>query len=158
METLEKTLYHDGIPFMRYALEYPSGEEFSFAEAMTRTYAAYLEEDYFIKLCALYDADPERRKRFRHRIVQIVQNCKLYQEERIVSLYFHVLENEHSYAFSFTWDRERGIMMKPRDFGVKRRCFGMRKSLRYDGKFLYIFSKKGDLVEKILIDDRNCKR
>ena len=45
METLEKTLYHDGIAVMRYSLTYPSGEEFWFAEEMTRTYAAYLEED-----------------------------------------------------------------------------------------------------------------
>ena len=158
METLEKTLYHDGIAFMRYSLAYPSGEEFSFAEAMTRTYAAYLEEDYFVKLCAVYDADPERRKRYRHKIVQIVQNCKLYQEGTIVSLYFHVSENEQSYAFGFTWDLEKGIVMKPCDFGVKRRCIGGRKPIFYDGEFLYIFSKKGDLVEKILINDRNCKR
>jgi len=157
VEHLEKTLYHDGIAFMRYALAYPSGEDFSFAEAMTRTYAAYLEKDYFVKLCAVYDADPERRKRYRHKIVQIVQNCKLYREEKLVSLYFHVSENEHSYAFGFTWDSEKGIVMKPCDFGLKRLCIGARKSLWYDGNYLYIFSKKGDLVEKTRINNQNQK-
>ncbi len=158
METLEKTLYHDGIAFMRYSLAYPSGEEFSFAEEMTRTYAAYLEEDYFIKLCSVYDADSERRKRYRHKIVQVVQKYKLYREGMIVSLCFHVSENEHAYTFAFTWDCEKGIVMKPCDFGVKRLCIGARKSLWYDGEALFIFSKKGDLDKKILINDTNCKK
>ena len=152
MERLEKTLYHDGIAFMRYTLEYPSGEKFLFAEEMSRTYATYLEEDYFVKLCALYDANPERRKRYRYKIVQIEQRCKLYQEGKIISLYFHVSENEHSYAFAFTWDRVMGIVMNPCDFGVKRRCFKKINRFYYDGTHLYIFSKKGELVEKIPIN------
>ena len=154
MEALEKTLYYDGIAFMRYSLAYPSGEEFSFAEEMTRTYAAYLEEDYFVKLCAIYDADTERRKRYRHKIIAITQTYKLYREETLISLCFHVRENQDAYAFAFTWDSEKGIVMSPFDFGVRSGRLGRKKSIFYDGEFLYVFSKKGNLINKILINDR----
>ncbi len=154
MEILEKTLYHDGIAFMHYSLTYPSGEEFLFAEEMTRTYAAYLEEDYFKKLCDLYDADPERRKRYRHKTVQVMQTCKLYREETIVSLCFHVSENEETYAFALTWDHEAGVVMKACDFGVRNKRMGASRSIFYDGVSLYMFSKKGTLMKKITVNDR----
>lgn len=149
MESLEKTLYHDGIAFMRYQLFYPSGEEFFFAEAMTRGYAAYLEENYFKKLCAVYDADPERRKRYRHSLVKVTQQCRLYRENTLLSLCFHVLENGSDYTFGFTWDSSLGRLMTARDFGVKKRKNGRMKSVFFDGKHLYIFSKKGEVCEKI---------
>lgn len=139
---------------MHYRLEYPSGEEFSFAEGMTRGYAAYLEEDYFKTICALYDADPERRKRYRHKIVQIAQKYRCHQEGMIVSVCFYVSENEHRYSFAFTWDKSGSIIMKPRDFGVKRGRIARIKSIFFDGVCLHIFSKKGKLVEKVTINDR----
>lgn len=150
MEILEKTLYHDGIAFMRYRLAYPSGEDFLFAERMTKGYAAYLEEDYFVRLCARYDADTERRKRFRHKLVQVTQVCRLYQKGGLCSLCVHLNEGENAFAFAFTWDKERGVLMRLRDFGLKRSCGG--GGFYYDGRFVYIFSKKGTLDEKIVID------
>ena len=147
----EKTLYHDGVALMHYSLAYPSGEEFLFLERMTQGYVTYLEEEYFIRLCASYDADSSRRKRYRQKIVKIAQNYKLYQSDRVASVCFYVSENEHPYTFAFTWEKEKGIVMKPCDFGVKRRCFAKKNCFFYNGSFVYIFSKKGELVKKIEI-------
>ena len=147
MEILEKTLYHDGIAFLQYRLAYPSGEDFSFAEKMTRGYAAYLEETYFEKLCAVYNADCDRRRRFHHKLVQVTQTCRLYQKGNLCSLCVNLTEGDCAFAFAFTWDKERGVLMKLRDFGVKRSGGGFF----YDGRCVYIFSKKGTLDEKIAI-------
>lgn len=145
MGVLEKTLYHDGIIFIHYLLAFPLGEAFAFAEKMTAGYAAYLEKDYLTKLCAAYDADPERRKRYRHKPVEVKQTFRLYEAGGIVSLLFQIRENEQGYAFAFTWDKERGILLKPCDFGVVKRGL-QRKSFFYDGACVYLYDKRGELT------------
>ena len=146
---MEKELYHNGVLLVRYLLCYPIGEAFAFAKAMSESYAAYLEGEYFEKLVEEYDQDPDRRKRFRYKFVQITQRCKAYQDECVASVYFCVYENEYPYAFAFTFDKVKGIVMTLRDFAVKRKCITVKNRLYYDGDDLYIFSKKGELVEKI---------
>lgn len=149
MEILEKTLYHDGIAFMRYSLSYPLGAEFAFAEEMTRGYAAYLEGGFLADLCAIYDADSARRKRYRHKLVVVKQSFRLYKAGEILSLLFQIKENEKEYAFAFTWDKERGILMKPCDFGVKKRGLGRKRLFFYDGTHLYLYDKNGALLRKV---------
>ena len=154
MGALEKTLYHDGIAFMRYSLAFPQGEEFAFAERMTAGYAAYLEGEFLAGLCAVYDADTARRKRYRHKTIEIRQTFRLYEEGKIVSLLFQVNENGRGYTFAFTWDREREVLLKPCDFGVVKRGL-QRKSFFYDGACLYLYDKKGELASRAVACCRN---
>lgn len=149
MGLLEKTLYYDGIAFMRYSLAFPSGEAFGFAESMTHTYATYLEKDYLTKLCAEYDADPERRKRYRHKLVEVKQNFQLYEAGAIASLLFQVREKEQRCAFAFTWNKERGVLMKPCDLGLDKRESGRNRSFFYDGVNVYLYDKNGELCRKV---------
>ena len=156
---LENVLYYDGIRFMQYTLDYPVGEEsFFFAENMTKQYAAYLEGVFFETLCREYDAICERRKRYRHKIVQIAQRCRVYSEGKLCSVYFDVYENEQRYEFGFTWDTEEGIMMRLSDFKVKLRRIGGRHHCFYDGTHLYVFSKKGKVVEKINLFEKDSQK
>ena len=148
MGVLEKTLFYDGIRFMHYLLAFPSGEEFAFVEKMTAGYAAYLEGEFLAGLCAVYDADTARRKRYRHKTIEIRQTFRLYEEGGIVSLLFQVRENEQGYAFAFTWDKEKGVLLKPCDFGVIKRDL-QRKSFFYDGASVYLYDKKGVLLRKV---------
>ena len=156
---LEKVLYYDGIRFMQYTLEYPvGGEDLAFAERITKNYAAYLEGAFFETLCREYDADPERRKRYRHKIVQIAQRCSAFQDEKLCSVYFDVYENEQRYEFGFTWDTEKGIVMKLSDFKVKRLSIRGRHHCFYDGAQLHVFSNKGKVVEKINLFEKDSQK
>ena len=148
MGVMEKTLFYDGIRFMHYLLAFPSGEEFAFAEKMTAGYAAYLEGKFLAGLCAVYDADTARRKRYRHKTIEIRQSFRLYEEGGIVSLLFQVMENGRGYAFAFTWYKERGVLLKPCDFGVVKK--GSQKNFFfYDGASVYLYDKKGVLLRKV---------
>ena len=155
LKKLQKDLYYDGILFLRYTLFYPDGEEFSFAEEMTKGYAAYLEGAFFDKQKALYDENPNRRKRFYHSVVQITQKCKVYEGDKLVSIYLDVSENEHRYAFGFTWQKGTSIMMTLRDFGIKHRSIMAKNLFYYDGESVSVFSKKGEFVEKINVGREN---
>lgn len=148
----EKELWYDGIRFMAYSLEYPYEEGvFDFAKAMSEGYRDYLEGDFFKGLCDEYDADPERRKRYRHALVPVRQTCKIYREGGLLSVYFHVTEDRAVYDFGFTFDESRGVVVRLSDL-VAKATRQKRKSMIYlDGENLFVFGKGGKIVEKMKV-------
>ncbi len=149
---LEKTIFYDGIAFLRYRLEYPAaaeGEFPDFAEAMTKSYRDYIEGEYLHSLCALYDADTTRRKRFRHEIVQVVQRAFFREEGKFVSVAFNVIENNFHFQFGWTFDREQGIVMALRDFGLKPKGMKRMNLFYREGGRYTVFRRDGTVLKKL---------
>lgn len=149
---MEKELWYDGIKFMAYSLEYPYEEGIlDFAKKMSEGYRDYLEGDFFKALCEEYDADPERRKRYRHTVVPVRQTCKTYREGALLSVYFHVKENRAVYDFGLTFDEGKGVIVTLSDLVKKAKRQTKNRMVYLDGQNLLVFGKDGTVAEKMKV-------
>lgn len=151
--TWERVLFYDGIAFMHYCLEYPEGEGL-LAKEITAGYRDYLEGAFFEGLCRQYEADTTRRKRFRHKPVSVTQRMRIYEGEDYVSFFFDVCENGARCLFGVTMEKTTGLVMTPRDFGVKNRKKRKTALFFHNGKELLLFDKHGSLTQRIRKEER----